>query len=96
MKLMTYQRLFLIITICFVVCSSAFADQIEKRGVFRFNAGQVVFNEHENFKINPETQIVNANGTKVSPEQLNYARIIIIDTDSTGNIKKIIITGWWE
>jgi hypothetical protein len=74
----------------------AFAGQVEKRGKFRLDNDKVIVNEREYFRIDKETQVVTIRGEKVSREQLNHARIIIVETDEKGNTKKIIITGWQE
>lgn len=91
------QKFFLIlIMMFFVLWQLAFAGQIEKRGKFRFEGDRVIVNEREYFRIDKGTQVVNIHGEKVSREQLNHARTIIVETDERGNTKKIIITGWQE
>lgn len=91
------QKIFLILIIVFFLMAQlAFAGRVEKKGGFRLDNDKVIVNEREYFRIDKETQVVNKSGEKVSREQLNHARIIIVETDEKGNTKKIIITGWQE
>lgn len=91
------QKKFLILILVFILMGQlAFAGQVEKIGKFRFEGDRVIVNEREYFRIDKETQVVTVRGERVSREQLNHARIIIVETDEKGNTKKIIITGWQE
>lgn len=84
-----------IIIIIFLLLSSlSFAERAEKKGSFRVEGDTIIANAKDRVKTTRDTQIINKDGDRVELENIKYARVIIVETDDRGNVKKITVTGW--
>ncbi len=83
-----------IILIFLLSSSVSFAERVEKKGGFKVEGDTIIVNDKDRIKTTRDTQIINKDGDRVELENIKYAKVIIVETDERGNVKKITITGW--